>query len=129
MKNYEDTVLDDLDFDYEDAEEKESKNMLKDALVRIDSLAEEVQRLNKLITRTNQVDKKVGRPRCKIFYNDIEITDAELIRLSNELSVLEILEDFYYKRKTNKGEETVTPKAGKKQRRQCRDMIEKRLKR
>lgn len=128
MKNMEDTVLDELDFDYEDTNEKELKNMLKDALVKIDSLDEEVQRLNKLVSKPNQVSKKAGRPRNRMFYNNIEITDADLIRLKNELTLLELLDGFTYEKRTSKGMKTITPKAGKLQERQCRDMIKNRTK-
>lgn len=94
-----DAVISDLDFDFENADTKELKELLNIALIKIGIIEEELKKLNNSITQSKLVDRKQGRPRAKMFYDGKEISDKDLIYMvkNMDMGIAEICKHFYYK--------------------------------
>lgn len=124
MSKNEDTVLDGMDFDYEDTSDKELKELLKNTLVSLVGLNESVGKLMEIVSSQYQVNKNVGRKGCKMFYNNKEISNEDLKKLRAKMSVAEILRDFTY---INEYSELITPYLDDESKIRCRAMITNRL--
>ena len=66
------------------------------------------------------VIKNYGRHKCKIFYDDKEITDEELRYLRRSLTPAQILKDFKY---INEYNELIIPTVSPEYKQLCRNMI------
>ena len=117
-----------LDFDFEDKKEdtneKELKVMLSDALEKIDSLNDVVNDLKEVIAKQKEVNKNVGRKACVMFYENKEISNAELRELRKEKSIAEILNDFTY---IDENDELICARFSKEHKIKCRSMVRNRL--
>ncbi len=92
-------ILDNLDFDYMDPSDRELKDLMISTLDKLKSIESKLDKIESLVTDAKLVDKKCGHPKYRMFYDDKEITDKDLIYLkyTMELTIPEICKYFYYK--------------------------------
>ena len=128
MSKNEDALLNDIELIPEDAEDKELKKLLRDTLVKLGGIEEEIESIKNLVTQQKLVKKngepkkKPGRKKCIMYYCEQEVTEEYLryLKYDMEVSIAKILDDFYYV--TEKGYEV-------RDREECRGYLGNRLKR
>ena len=120
MGGVKDLVIDTLDFDYEDTDTKEMKELFKMTCEQIKAMNNELVKIKDLLAQSKQVNKNVGRKKCKLYYDNVEITDEQLKNLKKEMSTAEILKDFRY---VNEYNQLINPNASAEQKQLCRNMI------
>lgn len=120
MGGVKDLVIDNLDFDYEDTDTKEMKELFKMTCEQIKAMNNELVKIKDLLAQSKQVNKNVGRKKCKLYYDNVEITDEQLKNLKKEMSTAEILKDFRY---VNEYNQLINPNASAEQKQLCRNMI------
>lgn len=121
-----DLILNDMDFIPEGACDKEVKEILNNAVVKLDNVLEEIKELRSLVAYSKQVNKdgsqkkKRGRKPCRMYYDGKLVTTEEIIYLKDKMDVplSKILDDFKY---INERSEIVTD------RKTCRIFLNNRL--
>lgn len=93
-----DTVIDNLDFDYDESKLDLIESKINHALEKLNKIEDLVSGLNKSSSPMVLVKKKSGHPEYKMYYFGDEISDETLAYLidTQGYSVADINKNFYY---------------------------------